>query len=76
MLCAVGFGDKGFGVFGALVLALRIGLGFGAVQGSLIFYIRDSSVHRHRASRFFVRGATTMVEVKPRPVQNEAFQAL
>jgi simple sugar transport system permease protein len=76
MSCVVGIDDKGLGVFGALLLALAIGLGFGAVQGFLISYVEIQPFIVTLAGMFFARGATTMVEVKPRSVQNEAFKAL
>jgi simple sugar transport system permease protein len=76
MSCVVGIDDKGFGVFGALLLALIIGLGFGAVHGFLISYLEIQPFIVTLAGMFLARGVTTMVEVKPRSVQDEAFRAL
>jgi simple sugar transport system permease protein len=76
MSCVVCMDDKGFGVFGALLLALGIGLAFGVVQGFLTSYLEIQPFIVTLAGMFFARGATTMVEVKPRSVQNEAFNAL
>jgi simple sugar transport system permease protein len=76
MSCVVGLDDKGFGIFGSVLLALAIGLAFGAIQGLLISYLDIQPFIVTLAGMFFARGATTMVEVKPRSVQNEAFKAL
>jgi simple sugar transport system permease protein len=76
MSCVVCIDDKGFGIFGSLLLALAIGLSFGAVQGFLSSYLEIQPFIVTLAGMFFARGATTMVEVKPRSVQNEAFNAL
>jgi simple sugar transport system permease protein len=76
MSCVVCLDDKGFCVFGSLLLALGIGLAFGVVQGFLISYLEIQPFIVTLAGMFFARGATTMVEVKPRSVQNEVFNAL
>jgi simple sugar transport system permease protein len=76
MSCVVGIDDKGFGVFGSLILAISIGLAFGVVQGFLSSYLEIQPFIVTLAGMFFARGATTMVEVKPRSVQNEVFNAL
>jgi simple sugar transport system permease protein len=76
MSCVVCMDDRGFGVFSSLLLALVIGLAFGVVQGFLISYLEIQPFIVTLAGMFFARGATTMVEVKPRSVQNEAFNLL
>jgi simple sugar transport system permease protein len=76
MSCVVGIDDKGMGVFSSLLLALGIGLAFGLVQGFLISYLDIQPFIVTLAGMFFARGATTMVEVKPRSVQNELFNQL
>jgi simple sugar transport system permease protein len=76
MSCVVCIDDRGFGVFGSLLLALIIGLAFGVTQGFLISHLEIQPFIVTLAGMFFARGATTMVEVKPRSVQNEAFNAL
>jgi simple sugar transport system permease protein len=76
MSCVVGIDDRGVGVLGALLLALAIGLGFGAAQGFLVSYLEIQPFIVTLAGMFFARGATTMVEVKPRSVRDEAFKAL
>jgi simple sugar transport system permease protein len=76
MSCVVGIDDKGFGVLGGLLLAFVIGLAFGAVHGFLISFLEIQPFIVTLAGMFFARGATTMVEVKPRSVQSEAFKAL
>jgi simple sugar transport system permease protein len=76
MSCVVGIDDRGFGVFGSLLLAIMIGLAFGAAHGFLISFLEIQPFIVTLAGMFFARGATTMVEVKPRSVQNEMFNAL
>ncbi len=76
MSCVVCIDDKGFGVFGALLLALGIGLAFGIFQGLLISYLEIQPFIVTLAGMFFARGVTTMIEVKPRSVQNELFNAM
>ena len=76
MSCVVALDDKGFGIFGSLLLALGIGLAFGVIQGLLISYLEIQPFIVTLAGMFFARGATTMVEVKPRSVKNEMFNAL
>jgi simple sugar transport system permease protein len=76
MSCVVCIDDKGFGVFGSLVLAIMTGLAFGAAHGFLVSRLEIQPFIVTLAGMFFARGATTMVEVKPRSVQNEAFNAL
>ena len=76
MSCVVCIDDKGFGVLGSLLLALSIGLAFGVFQGFLISFLEIQPFIVTLAGMFFARGVTTMVEVKPRSVQNEMFNAL
>jgi simple sugar transport system permease protein len=76
MSCVVCIDDRGFGIFSALALSLIIGLAFGAVQGFLIAHLEIQPFIVTLAGMFFARGATTIVEVKPRSVQNAAFNAL
>jgi simple sugar transport system permease protein len=76
MSCVVALDDKGFGIPGSLLLALGIGLAFGLVHGFLISYLEIQPFIVTLAGMFFARGATTMVEVKPRSVAHEAFRAI
>jgi len=76
MSCVVCLDDKGFGIAGSLALALAIGLAFGTVQGFLVSYLEIQPFIVTLAGMFFARGATTMVEVKPRSVQHAGFSAL
>ncbi|GHV85162.1 inner membrane ABC transporter permease protein YjfF [Spirochaetia bacterium] len=76
MSCVVCMDDLGFGVFGSLLLALTIGLAFGALQGFLVSYLEVQPFIVTLAGMFLARGVTTMVEVKPRSVQDEMFNAL
>jgi simple sugar transport system permease protein len=76
MSCVVGMDDKGFGIFGSLMLAIGIGLAFGIFQGLLISYLDIQPFIVSLAGMFFARGMTTIVEVKPRSVQYELFNKL
>jgi simple sugar transport system permease protein len=76
MVCVVVMDDRGAGVAGALLSALAIGLAFGAVQGFLVSYLEIQPFIVTLAGMFFARGATTMVEVRPRSVEDEVFNAL
>lgn len=64
-------------VFGALVIALAIGLSFGAVQGFLISYLKIQPFIVTLAGMFFAKGMTTIVSVNPVTVKaNEFFLKL
>ena len=76
MCCAVYLDFKGGNVFMAVVIALAIGLGFGLVQGFLIAYLDIQPFIVTLAGMFFARGMTTIVNVNPFNVANEAFVAL
>ena len=66
MCCAVYLDYKGGNVFGAILIALAIGLAFGAVQPFIVTL----------AGMFFAKGMTTVVNSSPFNVANEAFVAL
>lgn len=69
--------NRGGSVFGALVIALGIGLAFGAVQGFLISYLKIQPFIVTLAGMFFAKGMTTIVSVNPVTVKaNEFFLKL
>ncbi|MDR2506325.1 MAG: sugar ABC transporter permease YjfF [Oscillospiraceae bacterium] len=76
MVSVVMLDDHGFSVAQTLLLALGIGLAFGAAQGFLVSYLEIQPFIVSLAGMFFARGATTMVEVNPRTVQHVSFKAL
>ena len=68
--------NGGGGVFGAILLALGIGLTFGFVQGYLISYLEIQPFIVTLAGMFFARGFTTILSVEPQKVDHEGFAAL
>lgn len=76
MCCIVLMDAAGASVFGALLLALGIGLAFGIVQGYLISYLEIQPFIVTLAGMFFARGMITIVSLEPQTAQNEAFLAL
>ena len=76
MSCAVYLDYQGGNVFGAIVIALLIGLAFGAVQGFLVAYLDVQPFIVSLAGMFFARGMTTIVHTAPFNVANEQFTAL
>lgn len=76
MCCAVFLDYKGGDVFGAILIALGIGLAFGLIQGYLIAYLDIQPFIVTLAGMFFARGMTTIVNTNPFNVQNPAFVAL
>ena len=76
MCCAVYLDYKGGNVFGAVLIALAIGLAFGAFQGFLVAYLDIQPFIVTLAGMFFAKGMTTVVNSSPFNVANEAFVAL
>ncbi len=76
MCCAVYLDFKGGSVFGAVLIALAIGVAFGLVQGFLVAYLDIQPFIVSLAGMFFARGMTTIVNTAPFNVENEAFVAL
>ncbi len=76
MCCAVYLDYKGGNVFMAVIIALAIGLAFGAFQGFLVAYLDIQPFIVTLAGMFFARGMTTIVNTSPFNVENEAFVAL
>lgn len=59
-----------------MLIALAIGLAFGAFQGFLVAYLDIQPFIVTLAGMFFARGMTTIVNTSPFNVENEAFVAL
>lgn len=76
MCCAVYLDFKGGNVFVSVLIALAIGLLFGAFQGFLVAYLDIQPFIITLAGMFFARGMTTIVHTAPFNVENEAFVAL
>ena len=74
--CAVYLDYHGGNVFVSFLIALGIGLAFGAVQGFLVAYLDIQPFIVSLAGMFFARGMTTIVHTAPFNVANEAFVAL
>ncbi len=76
MCCAVYLDYKGGNVFMSVIIALAIGLAFGAFQGFLVAYLDIQPFIVTLAGMFFARGMTTIVNTSPFNVENEEFVAL
>ncbi|MCR5323810.1 MAG: sugar ABC transporter permease YjfF [Lachnospiraceae bacterium] len=68
--------NKGGNIFVSILLALGIGLAFGAVQGFLISYLEIQPFIVTLAGMFFARGMTTILSVNPQKVAHEGFSKL
>ena len=76
MCCAVYLDFHGGNVFGAVLIALGIGLAFGVIQGLLVAYLDIQPFIVSLAGMFFARGMTTIVNTAPFNVANEEFIAV
>ena len=76
MCCAVYLDYKDGNIFGAILIALVIGLAFGAVQGLMVAYLDIQPFIVTLAGMFFAKGMTTVVNSSPFNVANEKFVAL
>jgi len=76
MCCAVYLDFHNGNVFGAVLIALGIGLAFGLIQGFLVAYLDIQPFIVSLAGMFFARGMTTIVHTNPFNVENEQFVAL
>lgn len=73
MSCAVYLDRHNGSVWGAMLLALGIGLAFGLVQGYLVAYLEIQPFIVTLAGMFFAKGMTTIVNTDPFNVANEGF---
>ena len=76
MCCAVYLDYMGGNVVVSMLIAVGIGLAFGAIQGFLIAYLDIQPFIVTLAGMFFARGMTTIVHTNPFNVENESFTAL
>lgn len=78
MSCAVRL-DRNFGngsVFSAILIALMIGVLYGAVQGYLVAYLDIQPFIVTLAGMFFAKGMTTIVNSSQFNVSNSAFEKI
>ena len=73
MSCVVYLDDHSGSVFGAIALALGIGIAFGILHGFLISYLEIQPFIITLAGMFLARGLTTIISVDPRTSKHEAF---
>jgi simple sugar transport system permease protein len=72
--CGVVLNDTPYGGFwGALALALAIGLSFGLFQGFLVAHLGIQPFIVTLAGMFFARGLAAMIDTQTRTVANESF---
>lgn len=74
--CIVCLNNYGFNFYSALILALAIGLAFGAFQGFLIAYMQMQPFIVTLAGMFLGRGLVALIEVNQIQVHNEGFEKL
>ncbi|MCR4850125.1 MAG: sugar ABC transporter permease YjfF [Lachnospiraceae bacterium] len=68
--------NKGGSVLVSILLALSIGLAFGAVHGFLVSYLEIQPFIVTLAGMFFARGMTTILSIDPQKVSHEGFKSL
>ncbi len=74
--CIVCLNNYGFNFFTSLILALAIGLTFGAVQGFLVAYLDMQPFIVTLAGMFLGRGLVALIEVNQIQVDNPGFERL
>ena len=74
--CIVCLNNYGFNFYTSLILALAIGLVFGAVQGFLIAYLDMQPFIVTLAGMFLGRGLVALIEVNQIQVKNAEFEKL
>ncbi len=74
--CIVCLNNYGFNFYSSLLLALAIGLVFGAFQGFLIAYMEMQPFIVTLAGMFLGRGLVALIEVNQIQVHNEGFEKL
>ena len=68
--------NGGGNIFVSILMALGIGLAFGAVHGFLISYLEIQPFIVTLAGMFFARGMTTILSVNPQKAAHEGFNAM
>lgn len=76
MCCAVYLDHMGGNLFVSVLIALAIGLAFGAFQGFLVAVLDIQPFIVTLAGMFFARGMTTIVNTSPFNVAHEGFNKL
>ncbi len=76
MSCAVYLDNMGGNVYVSMLIALAIGVAFGAFQGALVAFLDIQPFIVTLAGMFFARGMTTIVNSDPFNVANEGFNEL
>ena len=74
--CIVCLNNYGFDFFTSLILALAIGLAFGAVQGFFVAYLEMQPFIVTLAGMFLGRGLVALIEVNQIQVDNAGFELL
>lgn len=74
--CIVCLNKYGFDFYTSLILALAIGLTFGAIQGFLIAYLEMQPFIVTLAGMFLGRGLVALIEVNQIQVDNAGFEKL
>ncbi len=74
--CIVCLNNYGFNFYTSLILALAIGLAFGAVQGFLVAYLDMQPFIVTLAGMFLGRGLVALIEVNQIQVRNAGFEKL
>ncbi len=74
--CIVCLNNYGFNFYTSLILALAIGLAFGAVQGFLVAYLDMQPFIVTLAGMFLGRGLVALIEVNQIQVDNAGFEKL
>ncbi len=74
--CIVCLNNYGFNFYTSLILALAIGIAFGAVQGFLVAYMDMQPFIVTLAGMFLGRGLVALIEVNQIQVDNEGFEKL
>ena len=68
--------SDGMRIFVAALMALGIGLAFGAIQGALIAYLEIQPFIITLAGMFFARGMITIISVQPQKATGSIMEAL
>jgi len=74
--CIVCLNNYGFNFVTALILALAIGIAFGAIQGFLVAYLDMQPFIVTLAGMFLGRGLVALIEVNQIQVSNAGFEAM
>ena len=76
MACVLFIDSENGSIFGSILLAVGIGLGFGIVQGFLVAYLEIQPFIVTLAGMFFSKGMITVLSPEPLKAHMDAFVAL